>query len=135
MQPTRGPKTPPLIVEQFARPRPAPGMREPGTHRFRPHGSRADSIQDVSTVDSAPQLPAKVSDIFDPVQWRVVEGFDLEDMTYHRQVERDSAGTVVRLVLPRTAPNSPSSRMSRSTWQRGTGWPSRLSCRQILRTP
>ena len=50
----------------------------------------------VSTVDSNPQLPAKVSDIFDPTRWRVVEGFDLEDMTYHRQVERDADGTVIR---------------------------------------
>ena len=50
----------------------------------------------VSTVDSSPQLPAKVSDIFDPVQWRVVEGFDLEDMTYHRQVQRDAEGNIVR---------------------------------------
>lgn len=38
-------------------------------------------------------------------------------------------------VLPRPAPKSPRSRISRSTWQRGTWWPSRLSCCQILRTP
>ena len=50
----------------------------------------------MSNVESNPQLPAKVSDIFDPVRWRVVEGFDLEDMTYHRQVERDADGNIVR---------------------------------------
>ncbi len=50
----------------------------------------------VSNVESNPQLPAKVSDIFDPMRWRVVEGFDLEDMTYHRQVERDADGNIVR---------------------------------------
>ncbi len=43
------------------------------------------------------ELPAKVSDIFDPTRWRVVTGFgDLADLTYHRAVERDAAGVVVR---------------------------------------
>ena len=28
------------------------------------------------------RLPDKVSDIFDPTRWRVVEGFDFEDLTY-----------------------------------------------------
>ena len=42
-------------------------------------------------------LPEKVSDIFDPDSWRLVEGFeDLTDITYHRQVERDEVGAVVR---------------------------------------
>lgn len=41
-------------------------------------------------------LPEKVSDVFDPTAWRVVEGFDFQDITYHRQVERDSSGAVVR---------------------------------------
>lgn len=41
-------------------------------------------------------LPAKVSDVFDPTAWRVVEGFDFQDITYHRQVERDASGAVVR---------------------------------------
>ncbi|OMH34574.1 1,4-dihydroxy-2-naphthoyl-CoA synthase [Tersicoccus sp. Bi-70] len=41
------------------------------------------------------QLPASVSDLFDPQQWRVVEGFDFTDVTYHRQVERDADGAVV----------------------------------------
>ncbi len=50
----------------------------------------------VSIVESNTQLPAKVSDIFDPTRWRVVEGFDLEDMTYHRQVERDADGKIIR---------------------------------------
>jgi len=43
------------------------------------------------------ELPAKVSDIFDPTRWRVVAGFeDFTDLTYHRQVERDADGAVVR---------------------------------------
>ena len=43
------------------------------------------------------QLPAKVSDIFDPSRWRAVSGFDdFQDMTYHRQVERNADGTVLR---------------------------------------
>lgn len=41
-------------------------------------------------------LPEKVSDVFDPTAWRVVEGFDFQDITYHRQVERDASGAVVR---------------------------------------
>ncbi|HEY4615840.1 MAG TPA: 1,4-dihydroxy-2-naphthoyl-CoA synthase [Citricoccus sp.] len=43
-----------------------------------------------------PDLPARVSDTFDPTRWRVVEGFGFEDITYHRQVERDATGAVVR---------------------------------------
>lgn len=42
------------------------------------------------------QSPQPVSDTFDPTQWRVVEGFDFEDITYHRQVERDASGAVIR---------------------------------------
>ena len=43
------------------------------------------------------ELPEKVSDIFDPNSWRVVEGFeDFQDITYHRQVERDETGKIVR---------------------------------------
>ncbi len=43
----------------------------------------------MSIVDPAPELPAKVSDIFDPQQWRLVAGFEeLTDLTYHRQVQR-----------------------------------------------
>ncbi|NLS10025.1 1,4-dihydroxy-2-naphthoyl-CoA synthase [Nesterenkonia sp. MY13] len=41
-------------------------------------------------------LPEKVSDVFDPQQWRPVEGFDFADITYHRRVERDDDGVVVR---------------------------------------
>nr|WP_189349013.1 1,4-dihydroxy-2-naphthoyl-CoA synthase [Zhihengliuella salsuginis] len=41
-------------------------------------------------------LPEKVSDVFDPTQWRMVEGFDFQDLTYHRQVERDGSGAVLR---------------------------------------
>ncbi|MET4094003.1 1,4-dihydroxy-2-naphthoyl-CoA synthase [Arthrobacter sp. UYCu712] len=43
------------------------------------------------------EIPAKVSDVFDPTRWRTVSGFgDFQDMTYHRQVERSEDGTVVR---------------------------------------
>lgn len=48
----------------------------------------------MSAQDSV--LPEKVSDVFDPTAWRVVEGFDFQDITYHRQVERDASGAVVR---------------------------------------
>nr|WP_229233070.1 1,4-dihydroxy-2-naphthoyl-CoA synthase [Corynebacterium cyclohexanicum] len=53
-------------------------------------------------------MPESVSDTFDPTRWRVVEGFDFEDLTYHRQVERDSSGAVVRdLPTVRIAFNRP----------------------------
>ncbi|GAB3850470.1 1,4-dihydroxy-2-naphthoyl-CoA synthase [Nesterenkonia populi] len=42
------------------------------------------------------QLPDQVSDVFDPHQWRRVEGFGFTDITYHRQVERDAEGAVLR---------------------------------------
>ena len=54
------------------------------------------------------QLPAKVSDIFDPSRWRTVSGFDdFKDMTYHRQVERSTDGTVKDLPTVRIAFNRP----------------------------
>ena len=43
------------------------------------------------------QLPEQVSEIFDPQQWRQVQGFEgLQDITYHRGVERDDNGEVVK---------------------------------------
>ena len=49
------------------------------------------------TDTASADLPAVVSEPFDPARWRVVEGFeDLTDVTYHRQVERDQTGRVVR---------------------------------------
>src|ERR1043165_3658287 len=42
---------------------------------------------------------------------------------------------VVRTVLPRTTPRRPILRIRRATVQRATAIPSRLSCRQTLRTP
>ncbi|WP_413544043.1 1,4-dihydroxy-2-naphthoyl-CoA synthase [Citricoccus nitrophenolicus] len=55
------------------------------------------STEQNSPASAAPNaLPEKVSDLFDPQHWRVVKGFDFEDITYHRQVERDSSGAVVR---------------------------------------
>jgi len=45
---------------------------------------------------STATLPGQVSDLFDPTRWRVVEGFDFEDITYHRQVERDADGRILR---------------------------------------
>ncbi|WP_369744998.1 1,4-dihydroxy-2-naphthoyl-CoA synthase [Paenarthrobacter sp. AMU7] len=54
------------------------------------------------------QLPAKVSDVFDPSRWRTVSGFDhFKDMTYHRQVERSADGTVKDLPTVRIAFNRP----------------------------
>ncbi|RJN32202.1 1,4-dihydroxy-2-naphthoyl-CoA synthase [Nesterenkonia natronophila] len=38
-------------------------------------------------------LPHSVSDTFDPQRWRVVEGFDFTDITYHRQVKREPDGS------------------------------------------
>lgn len=45
------------------------------------------------------------------------------------------SGTVVRRVLPRTAPEMPSSRIRRSTVHRAISMPSRPNCRQIFRAP
>ena len=47
-------------------------------------------------TDQDSVLPEKVSDVFAPNAWRVVEGFDFQDITYHRQVERDAEGGIVR---------------------------------------
>ncbi|NKX51818.1 1,4-dihydroxy-2-naphthoyl-CoA synthase, partial [Arthrobacter deserti] len=53
-------------------------------------------------------LPAKVSDTFDPARWREVRGSDFQDLTYHRQVERDAQGNIVRdLPAVRIAFNRP----------------------------
>ncbi|WP_166845485.1 1,4-dihydroxy-2-naphthoyl-CoA synthase [Isoptericola sp. BMS4] len=46
---------------------------------------------------SSASLPRQVSRTFDPARWRDVAGFDdLTDLTYHRGVERDADGSVVR---------------------------------------
>ena len=39
-------------------------------------------------MDEFPPLPATVSETFDPERWRDVVGLDLQDITYHRGVER-----------------------------------------------
>lgn len=56
-----------------------------------------------SPVPAAPGLtsgettvPRRVSDTFDPVRWREVAGFAFTDITYHRGVERDEDGAVLR---------------------------------------
>ncbi|WP_423185024.1 1,4-dihydroxy-2-naphthoyl-CoA synthase [Arthrobacter sp. NyZ413] len=60
------------------------------------------------TPTDLPTLPAKVSDVFDPTRWRVVEGFDFADLTYHRQVDRAADGRIVRdLPTVRIAFNRP----------------------------
>lgn len=42
-------------------------------------------------------LPPQVSQIFDPMRWRMVEGFeDLVDVTYHRGCVRDDVGSWLR---------------------------------------
>ncbi len=54
------------------------------------------------------EIPAQVSDVFDPARWRTVSGFEFQDMTYHRQVERAADGSVVRdLPTVRIAFNRP----------------------------
>jgi naphthoate synthase len=55
------------------------------------------------------EIPAQVSDVFDPRRWRTVTGFDdFQDMTYHRQVERSEDGSVIRdLPTVRIAFNRP----------------------------
>ncbi|MBG6084129.1 1,4-dihydroxy-2-naphthoyl-CoA synthase [Zhihengliuella flava] len=57
---------------------------------------------------SAETFPEQVSDLFDPTHWRVVDGFDFTDMTYHRQVERTTDGEILRdLPTVRIAFNRP----------------------------
>ena len=54
-------------------------------------------------------FPPQVSDIFNPQHWRTVEGFeDFTDITYHRQVQRDETGEILRdLPTVRIAFNRP----------------------------
>jgi naphthoate synthase len=42
-----------------------------------------------------------VSELYDPAQWREVEGFDLQDVTYHRSTDEGRAGGVVRIAFDR----------------------------------
>jgi naphthoate synthase len=42
-----------------------------------------------------------VSELFDPAQWREVEGFDLQDITYHRSTAPGRDGGVVRIAFDR----------------------------------
>ena len=73
-----------LLLEYYAGRASFPGLDEP--HR----GHRK-----IGSMTA--QLPEKVSDIFNPADWRVVEGFeDFTDITYHRQVERDENGEILR---------------------------------------
>ncbi|PHP53686.1 1,4-dihydroxy-2-naphthoyl-CoA synthase [Actinomyces ruminis] len=60
--------------------------------------------QTSSTAPSPHPLPQRVSEIFDPLRWRNVDGFSnrgdgpgaLTDVTYHRGCERDADGAWVR---------------------------------------
>lgn len=64
----------------------------------------------MTTTDSAfsgRDLPAKVSEIFNPESWREVEGFAFTDISYHRAVSRDPAGTVTDLGTVRIAIDRP----------------------------
>lgn len=66
------------------------------------------SSQDSPAPHTSPAVPEQVSDVFDPKRWRVVEGFDFADITYHREVERDDNSTWVRdLPTARIAFNRP----------------------------
>jgi naphthoate synthase len=50
-----------------------------------------------TTPAPAPAAAAPVANPFDPASWREVEGFeDLRDTTYHRGVERNADGVVLR---------------------------------------
>jgi naphthoate synthase len=44
---------------------------------------------------------ATVSELFDPREWRAVEGFDLRDITYHRHVREGRDAGVVRVAFDR----------------------------------
>jgi naphthoate synthase len=44
---------------------------------------------------------ASVSELFDPAQWQEVQGFDLQDITYHRSTDEGRAGGVVRVAFDR----------------------------------
>ena len=47
-------------------------------------------------------MPApSVSELFDPAQWREVEGFAFEDITYHRSTDEGREGGVVRIAFDR----------------------------------
>ncbi|HLR57184.1 MAG TPA: 1,4-dihydroxy-2-naphthoyl-CoA synthase [Beutenbergiaceae bacterium] len=50
-------------------------------------------------------LPEKVSETFDPARWRLIEGFEFTDITYHRGVDRTGADEqdlpVVRIAFDR----------------------------------
>ena len=52
-------------------------------------------------------VPGTVSETFDPMVWRDVEGFDLTDLTYHRGVDRsgnvEQDLPVVRIATTRVA--------------------------------
>ncbi|MBW4094394.1 MAG: 1,4-dihydroxy-2-naphthoyl-CoA synthase [Acidobacteria bacterium] len=57
---------------------------------------------------STAEIPAKVSDVFDPQRWRVVTGFeDFQDITYHRQVDRAATGETTDLPTVRIAFDRP----------------------------
>lgn len=52
-----------------------------------------------------PELPAAVSDTFDPSRWRTVDGFeDLTDLTYHRGFARPSADQLAAGAVARDLP-------------------------------
>jgi len=52
-----------------------------------------------------PDLPAAVSDTFDPTRWRTVDGFeDLTDLTYHRGFARPSADQLAAGAVARDLP-------------------------------
>lgn len=62
-------------------------------------------------MDEFPPLPAAVSEAFHPERWRDVVGLDLQDVTYHRGVERtrraDGAVACADLPVVRIAFNRP----------------------------
>ncbi|WP_106508048.1 1,4-dihydroxy-2-naphthoyl-CoA synthase [Brachybacterium timonense] len=72
-------------------------------HRGRGLTSRAAATvaATVEPMTSSAPLPRQVSDTFDPSRWRDIDerelgGAAFTDITYHRAVERDDAGAIVR---------------------------------------
>ena len=75
----------------------------PGGSPRRPAHILVQAYQTVRV--GAVNLPASVSDTFDPTRWRTVEGFeDLTDLTYHRGVARPSREQAAHGAVERDLP-------------------------------
>ena len=77
-----------------------------------PHGVLTPAPLETRTLEGMSVLPF-VSDTFDPLRWREVEGFTLSDITYHRGISRGEeltgapqGQTCPSCASPLTAPTS-----------------------------